>query len=198
MTQEETTAQLLAFFKALSDENRLKIIGLLAQQDYSVQNLAGALGLGISTTSHHLARLAKAGLVSARTDGHYYIYSLQTDTLRQLSQSLLHEDTLPKLAQDEGTDAFERKVLATFTDAAGRIISFPSQDKKYQVILRYVANTFECGKRYSEKEVNELLNRFHEDTALLRRNLVDYGLMARQGGGREYWRVGDEEERVNR
>jgi hypothetical protein len=43
--------------------------------------------------------------------------------------------------------------------------------------------------RYSEKQVNEMLNRFHEDTATLRRELVGYGLMGREGGGGEYWRV---------
>ena len=193
MSQEENIAQLLDFFKALSDENRLKIIGLLAQQEFSVQNLAQTLNLGVSTTSHHLARLAKAGLVSARVDGHYYIYSLNTEVLRQMSQTLLHEDALPKLAQDVGEDAFERKVLATFTDAEGRITNFPAQDKKYRVLLRYVLGAFNLGERYSEKEVNEILSRFHEDTALLRRNLVDYGLMARQGGGREYWRVEGEQ-----
>jgi hypothetical protein len=48
---------------------------------------------------------------------------------------------------------------------------------------------FEPGARYPEKQVNEILSRFNEDTARLRRNLVDFKLMARQGGGGEYWRV---------
>lgn len=70
MTEQEQLAELLVFFKALADESRLKIIGLLAQQPYSVEKLAEALGLGVSTTSHHLACLTKAGLVSVRVDGH--------------------------------------------------------------------------------------------------------------------------------
>jgi len=38
-------SELLTFFKALSDENRLKIIGLLAARSYTVESLAETLGL---------------------------------------------------------------------------------------------------------------------------------------------------------
>ena len=55
--------------------------------------------------------------------------------------------------------------------------------------IRYVAQAFEIKKKYSEKKVNEILSRYHEDTASLRRELVGYGLMKREGGGGDYWRV---------
>lgn len=194
MSEQEHVEELLAFFKALADQNRLKIIGLLAQSPYSVEKLAEALGLGVSTTSHHLSRLSKAGLVSARADGHYYIYSLNSDTLRVMAQRLLHEQDLPRLSAEINEDAFERKVLASFTDAQGQITSFPNQEKKFLVLLRYVRQAFEPGVRYPEKQVNEILARFNEDTALLRRNLVEYGLMARGGGGGEYWLIEPERE----
>lgn len=187
MTEQEQLAELLAFFKALADENRLKIIGLLAQQPYSVEKLADALGLGVSTTSHHLASLAKAGLVSARVDGHYYIYSLQTETLKSMSQHLLQDENLPKLSEGLGEDAFERKVMSNFVDEEGHITAFPAQEKKHVVLLKYVLKAFEPGVRYPEKQVNEILSHFNEDTALLRRGLVEYKFMSREGGGGEYW-----------
>ena len=186
--------ELLAFFKALADQNRLKIIGLLAQRPYSVEKLAEALGLGVSTTSHHLSRLSKAGLVSARAEGHYYIYSLNSDTLRVMAQRLLNEEDLPRLSAEINEDAFDRKVLSSFTNSQGQITSFPNQEKKFLVLLRYVRQAFEPGVRYPEKQVNEILGRFNEDTALLRRNLVEYGLMAREGGGGEYWLIDPEPE----
>ena len=191
MTEQEQLAELLAFFKALSDGNRLKIIGLLAQRPYSVEELADALGLGVSTTSHHLSRLAKSGLVSARVDGHYNIYSLQTETLKEMSRHLLQDENLPKLSEAVGDDAYDRKVLATFLDAEGYITAFPAQEKKFRVILRYALKAFEPGVRYSEKQVNEILLRFNEDTASLRRGFIEYGMMAREGGGGEYWRTDD-------
>ncbi len=181
--------ELLQFFKALSDANRLKIIGLLAQQPHTVEQLAAVLDLGVSTVSHHLSRLAKIGLVTARAESYYSIYSLQTDALTTMARRLLRDDTLPQLAQDLDHDAFDRKVLTTFLDAEGRITAFPTQEKKYLAILRYVVRTFEPGTRYSEKQVNTRLAQFNPDTARLRRSLVEYGLMAREGGGGAYWRI---------
>jgi hypothetical protein len=67
--------------------------------------------------------------------------------------------------------------------------TIPAQQKKLEAILRYVVKSFETGKRYSEKRVNEILSKFHEDTATLRRELIGYGLMQREGRGGEYWRV---------
>lgn len=191
MTDQESINTLLEFFKALADENRLKIVGLLAQKPSTVEALAGALGLSASTTSHHLARLAKSGLVSARADGHYYIYSLNTDVLRGMSQHLLQEENLPALskgATSPSGDAFESKVMKAFVDSEGRITAFPAQEKKFQVLLRYAANAFEPRRRYPEKEVNEILKQYNEDTASLRRGMVEYGLMEREGGGGAYWR----------
>jgi hypothetical protein len=58
-----------------------------------------------------------------------------------------------------------------------------------EVVLRRVIKAFEPGTRYSEQQVNEILARFHSDTATLRRELVGSNLMEREGGGGEYWRV---------
>ena len=68
MNDDEKIQELLNFFKALADPNRLKIIGLLARQDLSVEQMAEMLSLASSTVSHHLSRLNKAGLVSARAE----------------------------------------------------------------------------------------------------------------------------------
>ena len=67
MENEIQFNELLQFFKAMSDSSRLKIIGLLSQKPHTVEQLSALLGLGMSTTSHHLSNLAKAGLVEART-----------------------------------------------------------------------------------------------------------------------------------
>jgi DNA-binding transcriptional ArsR family regulator len=187
MCDQDILPELLAFFKALSDENRLKIIGLLAQRPYSVETLAGALALSVSTTSHHLSRLSQAGLVSVKVEGHHYFYSLETEILRQTSQRLLQDSNLPKLSENLDGSSFDKKVLSAFLDPAGKIKTFPAQEKKFLVILNYVFKAFEPGVKYSEKQVNEILSRYHEDTALLRRSLIEYKMMERQGGGGPYW-----------
>lgn len=183
-----STDELLTFFKALSDANRLKIIGVLASQAATVEQLAAALNLGASTVSHHLSRLSEAGLVSARADGYYSVYSLQTDVLEEMSRRLLKRENITRLAEDADIDAFDRKVLRDFLTPEGRIKAFPAQEKKLLVIVRHVLQAFEPDRRYTEKEVNELIKeRFHEDCASIRRHFIEYKFMSRENG--VYWRL---------
>lgn len=183
---------LLAFFKALADPSRLRIIGLLAHDRMTVEDLADELKLTTSTTSHHLKRLTEVGLVGAEPQGYYRYYSLREQNLRDMASRLLGEGDLKELGYpdhpypDHERGSFEDKVLRAFTDA-GRITAFPSQEKKRRVLIDYVSTAFEPGRRYPEKEVNEILERFNEDTAYMRRSMVDYGIMEREGGGGAYW-----------
>jgi hypothetical protein len=189
----ENTAQnqLLQFFKALSDANRLRIVGLLANEPRTGEQLAAELELGVSTTSHHLAKLVGVGLVSVTPRGHHNVYALRLEMLTQLAQQLLEPKTLPDLAapaHDAG-DVFERKVMRAFTDADGRITAFPMQRKKFRVLLVHVLKDFESGRQYTEPQVNKILKRYSDDTATIRRGLIEEGLMAREGGGGRYWMV---------
>lgn len=70
----------------------------------------------------------------------------------------------------------------------GRLTSIPVQLSKRTIVLDYLAQNFEPGRRYKEKEVNEILARYHEDVAALRRYMVDEGFMEREAG--VYWRSG--------
>ena len=109
------TEELLEFFKALADANRLKIIGVLAQQPSTVEQLAAMLGLQSSTVSRHLSYLAHVGLVSARAEGYYSVYRFEAAALEAMAKRLLARETLPAVAADVDLDAFDRKVLRDFT-----------------------------------------------------------------------------------
>ena len=191
MTEPTQSDELLTFFKTLADPQRLKIVGLLAQQSYTGEQLAALLNLSVSTTSHHLNRLTKAGLVTAQAEGYYSVYSLHTEVLSAMARRLLSKEDLPKLAQDVDRTSYDRKVLAAFSRPDGSFKAFPVQEKKFLVLLRHAVQAFEPGKKYTEKQVNQTLSRFHEDTAQLRRSLVAYQLMARDTavGGGKYWRL---------
>lgn len=181
--------ELVTLFKALSDANRLKIIGLLAQQPYSVEELAALLNLKASTVSHHLARLVKVRLVNARAEGYYSVYQLDKSALETMSRSLFSTEQITSAPADVDLDGYDRKVLADFCRRDGRLKTIPAQRKKLDAVLRYVVKAFDVGKRYNEKKVNEILSGYHEDTATLRRELIGAGLVAREADGSAYWRV---------
>jgi len=178
----------VAFFKALADASRLKIIGLLAQQPYSVEELAALLNLKPSTVSHHLAKLAQVGLVSARTESYYNVYQLDEKALESRSRDLFSQENLAASIVDVDADAYDHKIIADFSRKDGSLKTIPAQRKKLEAILRHIVKAFEPNKKYSEKQVNEILGRYHEDTASLRRELVGNKLMKREGGGGDYWR----------
>jgi hypothetical protein len=70
----------------------------------------------------------------------------------------------------------------------GRLEQIPRQRKKRLLLLDLLAQEFDPGVRYSEREVNDVLGRFNPDTAALRRYLVDEEFMEREAG--DYWRAG--------
>jgi DNA-binding HxlR family transcriptional regulator len=185
--------QLLSFFKAMADANRLKIVGLLAQQTYTVEQLAALLELRPSTISHHLMVLAEAGLVSARAESYYNVYRLEQTALELMAHGLLSRETLPAAAAQVDLDAYDRKVLRDLTLPDGKLKVIPAQRKKREVVLRHIVKAFETGVRYPEKQVVEILERFHKDTATLRRELVGYKMLQREAG--VYWKPEEPEAR---
>ena len=90
-------------------------------------------------------------------------------------------------ADDETPLSYDARVLRAFL-VGGRLVSFPAQEKKREVILRYLMDRcFAEDRVYPEAEVNERLAEYNEDVAALRRYLVIAGLMTRAGG--EYRRA---------
>ena len=189
MIPEHHISDLLRFFKALGEPNRLRIVGLLARRAHTVEDLSRQLGVGVSTVSHHLSLLSAAGLVTARAEGLYNLYSLRTEVLSSMARTILHEAQEPHREQSGELNTFEQRVMDTFTSPDGRITAFPVQEKKFLVLVRYVLKAFEPGVKYTEKRVNQMLKEYNEDTARLRRSLVEYKYMAREGGGGKYWRI---------
>jgi hypothetical protein len=189
MTQERF-AQLLQFFKVVGNESRLKILGLLANEERSVGELAELLELREPTISHHLAAMKQLGLVHVRAEGTVRIYSLNTKFLEAMNRDLFSRENLATLVDDTSENVWEQKVLQTFLED-DRIKELPSRHKKRLVVLKWLANQFEVGARYSEPEISGRLEHYNPDYASLRRYLVDYGLMEREKG--VYWRTEPED-----
>ncbi|TAK13980.1 MAG: DUF2087 domain-containing protein [Anaerolineae bacterium] len=177
--------QRAALFKALGHPARLLMLNLMREKSRHGEELAAILHLNPATVSHHLAKLTDAGLVSAHKDQYYQVFSLRGEILKttlmemvEMPQESIHTDASP--------DAFRDKVLRSFFKR-GRLTQIPAQQKKKQIILEHIAAEFEPGRRYEEREVNHLLLDFNEDYASLRRFLIEFNLLHREGS--IYWRA---------
>lgn len=69
MKKKYDTDNLTDVFFALSDSNRLKIIQMLAEKEFSCGELASALKVSLPTVTHHLDILIRVGIVEKRREG---------------------------------------------------------------------------------------------------------------------------------
>jgi predicted transcriptional regulator len=178
---EERRKQLLAFFKALANDSRLKIVGILANRECSVSDLADLLDLSEPTVSHHLAKLKDLDLVTMETEGNSHIYALNEEALVQLNKDVFSPKQMANLVDEVDEQSWQAKVRDTFV-IDGRLAQIPAKQKKRLVILRWLASKFEPDQLYDESQVNEILEQIHPDTASLRRDLVSWKFLHRDHG----------------
>jgi DNA-binding transcriptional ArsR family regulator len=69
--------------KAMASASRLAIVDELSRRSRTVGELAGLLGLDMSTVSRHLAILRNAGIVSSVRRGTSIMYSLRAVCIMQ-------------------------------------------------------------------------------------------------------------------
>ncbi|WP_232547178.1 metalloregulator ArsR/SmtB family transcription factor [Propioniciclava soli] len=164
--------------KTIADATRLRILGLLAEEPRSGRQLAEALGLGAPTISHHMARLVEVGIVRVTPDGTRRLYALNAGLLDAAAAPAATATVAPIADPDHA------RHVRIFFDGP-RLRSIPAKRKARVSVLLELLRRFEPGRRYAEAEVNALLREAHDDVAFLRRELVDYRYLAREGG--VYW-----------
>jgi len=89
------------------------------------------------------------------------------------------------------TEVEAEKILRKYFRDAERtqLLRFPKKEKHKLVILRHLADLLEPDRRYTERELTELLRPVYDDHVTLRRYLVDYRFVARLPNGSAYWRI---------
>lgn len=194
---------LLMLLKSLADEHRLTMVGLMSGRESTVTEMAGLLKLSEPTVSHHVSKLHGAGLLRLRMAGNQRFYSVNETRLAKFKAYVTEIESLPTERETAVSDnrwidaldwnAEDKKVLRDYT-FNGKLTQMPVKEKKWLVILRWLATRFQPETRYTEKQVNAILTEIHEDYATLRRNLVEYGFMRRERGGGDYWLVPEGEE----
>jgi hypothetical protein len=173
----------LDIFKALTDEGRLKLLGALALGERGLDELATLTGRKLNALARDLERLEGLGLVETMSSATPRRFRFNAEPLRAINRALL---TRPAQAVPASADEAAGVVLKNFLDGE-RIRDMPASRAKRNIVLAWLADRFTVGQRYTEREVNELIQRHHPDYAWLRRELVDQRFMAREHG--VYWRL---------
>src|SRR3954453_3699639 len=179
-----TPAELL---RLLLDPDRLAVAGALASRQMTTKEVVDATGRNQRLVLTAIGDLRAAGLVAV--DGEHY--SIDVTALRDAAREAADLDVPMDPIIGYGMTADEQAILRRFF--AGRTLTeIPANRAKRQVLLQRLALDFDIGRRYTEREVNEILFAFHPDWSTLRRYLVDEGFLDREHVDEQswYWRAG--------
>jgi hypothetical protein len=148
-----------------------------AGRNCSLTAVAEALDVPMKTLVKEVARLQDCGLLTVRDR----IVSADLSVLRAASEELLGELPIARL-------------LATAPEleryfANGRLTELTVDHSVKLKLAPLLAKLLPDDRALTEAEVNELLNQVHADHAYLRRMLVDFGQLTRDGSA-DYRRAG--------
>jgi len=165
---------------ALGDDARRRAFAAVVLGASTLDAVAAASGLTGEESSKALARLVGFGVVADGAAGLHVDAASMREAARAARQ---------RPVSHEHADAPEehQAVMRAFV-RDGRLTSIPTQHSKRLVVLDWLVQDFEPGRRYTEAMVNLILGRRHADTAALRRYLVDNDFLDRSDG--MYWRCG--------
>ncbi|KYG26963.1 metalloregulator ArsR/SmtB family transcription factor [Alkalihalobacillus trypoxylicola] len=185
--------RLVNFHKTVGDKTRLRIIFLLKTGPLHGQAIAGKLGLTAPTISHHLSKLKEIDIVYQRREKNTIYFYLNERKLEFLATSIIQkgeEEMKPfNISEEE-----KIKVIKNFIDHNDKLKSIPAQRKKKLILLEYMLRGLKQGEVYLEKEMNEHIQKYHEDYATIRREFIMSNFMYRKEGKyelnpREMWPV---------
>ena len=104
----------------------------------------------------------------------YIIYSLNRDIFNKPLYELIKKDEVVVDTEEK----YKKEVISHFFKY-GRLIQIPTQRKKREIVLHEILMQFEIDHKYNEKEVNEIILRYHDDFCTIRREMIAFGMMTR-------------------
>jgi hypothetical protein len=178
-TSPFTTRELVGL---LADDDRRRVFAALVLGASDADAVRTLAALDARAAGKALQRLTDAGLVLRSDDGTLHLLA------EAFAVATRAEAALEPRSTEHADETEDRaRVLRAFVHD-GRLVSIPAVHAKRVIVLDWLVQRFEPGRRYSEQMVNLILGQVHADTAALRRYLVDEGMLARDHG--EYWRAG--------
>lgn len=176
--------KIVAYHKALADPTRLRMLLLLAQGELHGQALAERLNLSQPTVTHHASKLREAALIKERREKNTVYFTLNPSFIRENAQASV--DFIFK--REEVTDmsnvneTLKASVMRNFFSKDGRLRQIPAQYKKKLIVLGHLVEQLEFGRKYTEKEMNTFIQKYHEDFATIRREFIMHQFMYREEG----------------
>ena len=177
----------------LAEPDRRRIVAAMILGAVELDDIASTAGIETRTAVDALHRLLDAGLVEQGSGNSWVLIEASFKQAARAAGRSSGASRSSGVSHSSGvgdhhdaTDADRRVLDVSIRD--GKLVQWPSKRTKRLVVLDHLAQRFEPGVHYSEREVNALLRPVGDDTATMRRYLVDERFLDRGDG--EYWRSG--------
>ncbi|MEM9745425.1 MAG: DUF2087 domain-containing protein, partial [Actinomycetota bacterium] len=162
------------------------VAGALAVRPHTVDSLCDAITAERRKVLEAVADLRSVALCRPNLDDPA-VFELVPSRLAELAAAISPAPPAMDRSIGYGMTDEERDVLGRYF--SGRTLrEIPVNRASRRVVLERLALEFEIGESYTERQVVDLLRRFHPDHAALRRYLVDGEFLDRTDG--RYWRAG--------
>ncbi len=193
-------AEVLGGLNALADDNRLRILELLAEHDQlRAQDIVAQLTITQPNVSRHLKQLISAGFVDERRVGDankwYRLNQPAIDQTFHKVSMLLTPENARAVSKMESEAAQLRSLQAAVPQEIRHLVyrdgqlGWSKKQSENVVVLDHVLNRFEIGRVYTEKEVNLILQQsIQHDHVFLRREMIGSKRLKRTSNGSRYWR----------
>ena len=162
-------------------ELQTRLVALFAS-GISDQEISGLLNSGSLSTLRNHRFLLREKQKQAK------VFLAIGELMQEAAEQNSRQSTRPT---ESAADAETQKILKTYfpQGTSGPLSTFPTREKRRLIILKEIAARFVPEQVYNEKEVNAILGAIYDDHVLLRRLLIDYGLLSRRPDGSEYRRA---------
>ena len=167
--------------RLLAKPDRRRVAAALILSPATTAELVAATGLDVRAVTDAVSRLVAGGLVEQGHDGQYVL-------LEAAFEQAARYDAPPPAPSEHADEPMEVARVLDQAFSEGRLVHLPTKRSKRLIVLDHLAQRFEPGRHYSERQVNAMLAAVDDDVAALRRYLVDERFLDRAGG--EYWRSG--------
>ena len=108
------------------------------------------------------------------------MYSIKRDLFMSKIIDIISEESPEAKEQTAREEQYRKKVINSFMEY-GRLKAIPMQRKKERIILEEIAKDIQEGVSYSEKEITDIITKYHDDYCTIRRDMISEGILKRQG-----------------
>lgn len=173
-------------YNTLTD-NQKELLSLF-YSGMSDSEIAKKLGVSVSTIRHQKFTFREKAkqykLYLAVFENVFADRKANEETIVPIHNNAMYYDDRYVITEQE-----KAHILTTFFESLEplKLTLFSPKEKNKVIILEKIAEQFESGRNYTEKEINRVLKSIYEDYTTLRRFLIMYGFMDRTKDGSSYW-----------